>query len=206
MTKVTDLEDGHKNITRRRFLAAATSAVGAVVAGMVAVPLVDSLEPTAAAEAASSTTVDLTPIEPGMQVTVPWQKKPVIIINRTPEMLATLKETMAKGILKDPLCKVPQQPPYCTNMYRSRVPEWYVGIRICNHLCCIPHYRPKKGSVAPWWLGGFHCPCHGSMYDLSARVIQGSPAPHNMAVPEYELSTEKMSATITHMYPKAHLC
>ena len=92
MTIVTDSEHGHKNITRRRFLAAATSAVGAVVAGMVAVPLVDSLEPTAAAEAASSTTVDLTPIEPGMQVTVPWQKKPVIIINRTPEMLATLKD------------------------------------------------------------------------------------------------------------------
>lgn len=209
-TKITSTFDQgdapRKNVTRRRFLAAATSVVGATVAGLVAAPLVDSLEPTAAAEAASETTVDLAPIEPGMQLTVPWQKKPVIIINRTPEMLASLKESEAKGILKDPNCNVPQQPPYCKNMYRSRVPEWYVGVRICNHLCCIPHYRPKKASVTAWWLGGFHCPCHGSMYDLSARVIKGSPAPHNMAVPEYTMTPDHKSVTVTKMYPKAHLC
>ncbi len=193
-------------ITRRRFLTAMTAVTGTAVAGAVVVPMVQSLEPTAAASALATTTIDLTPIEPGMQVTAMWQEKPVIVINRTPEMLATLDETMQKGLLKDPNCNVPQQPPYCKNKYRSRIPEWYVGIRICNHLCCIPHYRPKKGSVAPWWLGGFHCPCHGSMYDLSCRVIKGSPAPHNMAVPEYEIDIAKKKVVVTHMYPLAHLC
>ena len=198
---------GTVDTSRRRFITiAATSAVGASVAGAMATVFVESLEPTAAEAAAASTTVNLAPIEPGMQLTVPWQKKPVIIVNRTPEMLATLVEAEKKGILKDPDCKVPQQPPYCTNMYRARKPEWLVMIRICNHLCCIPHYRPKKASVTAWWLGGFHCPCHGSMYDLSGRVIKGSPAPHNMCIPEYHYAPNGKSVTITKMYPKAHLC
>ena len=198
---------GTVDTSRRRFLTvAATSAVGAGVAGAMATVFVESLEPTAAENAAASTTVNLAPIEPGMQLTVPWQKKPVIIVNRTPEMLASLLEAEKKNLLKDPNCTVPQQPPYCKNMYRARKPEWLVMIRICNHLCCIPHYRPKKASVTAWWLGGFHCPCHGSMYDLSGRVIKGSPAPHNMAVPEYHYAPDGKSVTVTKMYPQAHLC
>ncbi len=194
------------NPGRRRFLTAATSVVGAAIAGATVVAMVESMEPTAAEEAAASTTVNLAPIEPGMQVTVPWQKKPAIIVNRTPAMLATLAEAEQKKLLKDPDCSVPQQPPYCRNRYRARKPEWLVMVRICTHLCCIPHYRPKPASVAPWWLGGFYCPCHGSMYDLSGRVIKGSPAPHNMAVPEYDFSADGKVVTITDMYAKAHLC
>jgi ubiquinol-cytochrome c reductase iron-sulfur subunit len=198
---------GTVDTSRRRFITiAATSAVGAGVAGAMATVFVESLEPTAAETAAASTTVNLAPIEPGMQLTVPWQKKPVIIVNRTPEMLASLLEAEKKNLLKDPKCLVPQQPPYCQNMYRARKPEWLVMVRICNHLCCIPHYRPKKASVTAWWLGGFHCPCHGSMYDLSGRVIKGSPAPHNMCIPEYHYAPDGKSVTITKMYPKAHLC
>ena len=203
-----DPQDRQKNpsLGRRRFLIAATSVAGAGVVIPVAVALVESLEPTAAEAAAASTTVNLAPIEPGMQLTVPWQKKPVIIVNRTPEMLASLLEAEKKNLLKDPKCLVPQQPPYCQNMYRARKPEWLVMVRICNHLCCIPHYRPKKASVTAWWVGGFHCPCHGSMYDLSGRVIKGSPAPHNMCIPEYHYAPDGKSVTITKMYPKAHLC
>ncbi|MDA8389818.1 MAG: ubiquinol-cytochrome c reductase iron-sulfur subunit [Gammaproteobacteria bacterium] len=201
-----DDSQGEPDWRRRRFLVATTSVVGAAAVAAVAGVMVDSLEPTAADAAAASTTVNLGPIEPGMQVTVPWQKKPVVIVNRTPAMLATLQETAAKGLLKDPKCEVPQQPPYCKNEYRASKPEWLVMVRICTHLCCIPHYRPKKASITPWWLGGFHCPCHGSMYDLSGRVIKGSPAPHNMAVPEYHYAKDGKTVTITKMYPKAHLC
>ncbi len=194
------------NPGRRRFLTAATTVVGAAVAGTMAVAMIESLEPTAAEAASASTSVNLEPIEPGMQVTVPWQKKPAIVVNRTPAMLATLAEAEQKNLLKDPQCDVPQQPPYCRNRFRARKPEWLVMVRICTHLCCIPHYRPKRASVAPWWLGGFYCPCHGSMYDLSGRVIKGSPAPHNMAVPEYVFSPDGKAVTITTMYKKAHLC
>lgn len=206
MSKKDEEAHDQPDLNRRRFLTAATSVVGAAAVGTVAVAMVKTLEPTAADAAAAVTTVNLTPIEPGMQVTVPWQKKPLIVVNRTPAMLATLAETARKGLLKDPNCLVPQQPPYCKNEYRARKPEWLVMLRVCNHLCCIPHYRPKKASVTPWWLGGFHCPCHGSMYDLSGRVINGSPAPHNMAVPEYFYSSTGTSVTVTKMFPGSHLC
>uniref|UniRef100_E6QUE9 Ubiquinol-cytochrome c reductase iron-sulfur subunit n=1 Tax=mine drainage metagenome TaxID=410659 RepID=E6QUE9_9ZZZZ len=194
------------NVNRRRFLTLATSTAGVVVMGALVVPMIRSLEPTAADAAESIATVDLTPVEPGMQLVVMWQQKPVVIVNRTPEMLKTLAEAEQKGTLKDPQCDVPQQPPYCKNMYRSRVPEWLVMVKICNHLCCIPHYRPKRSSVTASWLGGFYCPCHGSMYDLSGRVINGSPAPHNMAVPEYTIAPDHKSVKITKMFPQAHLC
>ena len=35
------------------------------------------------------------------------------------------------------------------------------------------------------WKGGFLCPCHGSTFDLSARVYQNKPAPTNLDVPPY---------------------
>lgn len=194
------------NVSKRRFLTLATATAGAAVAGAIGVPMIRSLEPTAADAAESVATVDLTPIEPGMQLVVMWQQKPVVIVNRTREMLQTLVEIEQKGALKDPHSEVPQQPPYCKNMYRSRVPEWLVMVKICNHLCCIPHYRPKKASVTASWLGGFHCPCHGSLYDLSGRVMKGSPAPHNMAVPEYTITPDHKSVKVTKMYPQAHLC
>jgi len=206
MAKTVEGKKDGPDMGRRRFLTAATSVVGVAAIGTVAVAMVESLEPTAAEAAAASTVVNLEPIEAGMQLTVPWQKNPVVIVNRTPAMLTTLTEIEKKDLLRDPHSDVPQQPPYCKNQYRSRKPEWLVMVRICTHLCCIPHYRPKKASVTPWWLGGFHCPCHGSMYDLSGRVMKGSPAPHNMAVPEYNFSADGKSVTITTMPPHAHLC
>jgi ubiquinol-cytochrome c reductase iron-sulfur subunit len=35
------------------------------------------------------------------------------------------------------------------------------------------------------WEGGFFCPCHGSRFDLSARVFKNFPAPENLPVPRY---------------------
>jgi Rieske Fe-S protein len=135
------------NVTRRRFLTALVTVSGAAVAGTIAIPMVKSLDPTAAAAALATTTIDLSPIEPGMQMVALWQEKPVIVVNRTPEMLATLDEAEQKGILKDPNCNVPQQPPYCKNKYRSRVPEWYVGIKICNH-CVAYRITGRKKPVS----------------------------------------------------------
>ncbi|MEB8486108.1 MULTISPECIES: hypothetical protein [Acidithiobacillus] len=80
------------NITRRRFLTALVTVSGVAVAGTIAVPMVKSLDPTAAAAALATTTIDLSPIEPGMQMVALWQEKPVIVVNRTPEMLASLDE------------------------------------------------------------------------------------------------------------------
>jgi ubiquinol-cytochrome c reductase iron-sulfur subunit len=40
------------------------------------------------------------------------------------------------------------------------------------------------------WPGGFFCPCHGSKFDLSGRVFEGSPASVNLKVPPYSFESD----------------
>jgi ubiquinol-cytochrome c reductase iron-sulfur subunit len=193
-----------KEQSKRRFLTTAVTVVGTAGVSAVAVSFVKSLEPDAAAEAASVVTVDISGIPAGEHITTSWQQKPLIIVHRTPEMLATLSQITSQ--LKDPDNKVPQQPPYAKNIYRSRKPEWLVMMQVCTHLCCSPAFEPKKSSVNSAWPGGFHCACHGSSYDLSGRVINGSPAPANMVVPDYTFTDGGKAVQITGLEKKSKLC
>ncbi len=172
--------------SRRRFLTAATSVVGAVGAGFVAVPFISSMEPSARAQAAGAPVeADFSKLEPGSMMTVAWRGKPVWILRRTEQNLADLKTL--DGQLRDPESKVDHQPPYCQNEYRSIKPEYLVIVGICTHLGCSPTYRPEIAppDLGPEWKGGYFCPCHGSRFDLAGRVYQGVPAPTNLVVPMY---------------------
>jgi len=187
--------DGQKVDTRKRkFLIAATSAVGGVAVAGVAVPLVMSLLPSARAKAAGAPVeVDISKVEPGMLLTVEWRGKPVWIVNRSPEML----DLMAKhdDQLTDPKSEQPQQPEYCTNATRSIKPEYLVAVGICTHLGCSPTFRKDVGAadLGGDWPGGFFCPCHGSRFDLAARVFKGAPAPTNLVIPPHQyLSDAKL--------------
>ena len=73
---------------RRRFLIGATSAVGAVGVGAIAIPFIGSLTPSARALAAGAPVeVDISKIEAGALIRVIWRGKPVWVVNRTDEML-----------------------------------------------------------------------------------------------------------------------
>jgi ubiquinol-cytochrome c reductase iron-sulfur subunit len=173
--------------SKRRFLIAATSAVGGVAAVGAAIPFVMSMLPSERAKAAGAPVeVDISKIEPGMILNVEWQGKPVWVVHRTKEMLAALSKNDAK--LADPKSEVPQQPDYCKNETRSLKPEFMVAVGICTHLGCSPTYRPEVGpaDLGPDWAGGFFCPCHGSRFDLAARVFSGVPAPTNLVVPKHK--------------------
>jgi len=102
--------EGQKvDTSKRKFLIAATSAVGGVAAVGVAVPLVMSMLPSARAKAAGAPVeVDISKIEPGMMLTVEWRGKPVWVVNRTKEMLAQLGKHDDK--LADAMSEMPQQP------------------------------------------------------------------------------------------------
>ncbi len=172
--------------SRRRFLTAATSVVGAVGAGAVAVPFISSMQPSARAQAAGAPVeADFSKLEPGSKVTVEWRGKPVWIVRRTEQALKDLPTLDDK--LRDPESKVDQQPIYCQNEYRSIKPEYLITVGICTHLGCSPTYRPEiaPADLGPEWKGGFFCPCHGSTFDLAGRVYQGVPAPTNLVVPPY---------------------
>jgi ubiquinol-cytochrome c reductase iron-sulfur subunit len=180
--------DGQKvDARKRRFLIAATSAGGGGAVAAVAVPLVFSLMPSARAKAAGAPVeVDIDKIEPGMLLTVEWRGKPVWIVNRTPEML----DLMAKhdDQLTDPRSEQPQQPGYCKNATRSIKPEFLVAVGICTHLGCSPTFRKEVGAadLGGDWPGGFFCPCHGSRFDLAARVFKNVPAPTNLVIPPHQ--------------------
>lgn len=173
---------------KRRFLTAATSVVGAVGAGFVAVPFVASWMPSERAKnAGAPVEVDISKLEEGRMLTVEWQSKPVWIIKRSQKTLDDLPKLDDR--LRDPNSENPdQQPAYAQNATRSRKPEILVLVGICTHLGCSPTYRPDIGAEdlgGDEWLGGFFCPCHSSRFDLAGRVFQGVPAPTNLVVPHY---------------------
>lgn len=173
--------------SKRRFLIAATTAMGGVATAAVATPFVISMLPSERAKAAGAPVeVDISKLEPGSIVTVEWRGKPVWIINRSQEMLDQLSKIDDK--LTDPQLDVPQQPDYAKNPTRSIKPNLMVLVGICTHLGCSPSSKLKAGEegMGSDWPGGFFCPCHGSKFDLAGRVYKGSPAPTNLEVPPHK--------------------
>jgi ubiquinol-cytochrome c reductase iron-sulfur subunit len=155
-------EDTVDDSQRRDFLGKFTAVVGGVGAAVACWPFIKSMAPAADVLTKATTEVDLSSIPVGEEKIVPWQGKPVFIIHRTPEQIAAM-EASPGGKDPEPDAKRVQQP------------EWLVVIGICTHLGCVPG-RSKDG-----WL----CPCHGSRYDLSGRILKG-PAPRNLELPPYQ--------------------
>lgn len=176
------------NEGRRRFLIGATSAVGAVGAVGAAVPFVKSWNPSAKAKNAGAPVVaDISKLEVGQRMTVEWRGKPVWILRRSKEAMASLGEV--KDRLRDPDSVESKQPEYVSPEHRSREghDDIVVLVGLCTHLGCSPLYRPEvaPADLGADWKGGFFCPCHGSKFDFSGRVFKSVPAPLNLEVPPY---------------------
>ena len=176
----------------RRNLLVATCAAGGVVGVATAGALVSTFQPSERAKAAGAPVeVDISDVKPGEMKVVEWRGKPVWILRRTPEMLASLPKNDAQ--LADPNSEKIYQldmPDYAKNEFRARTEhkEVLVTVGICSHLGCSPSSRFSEGpqpNLPDNWHGGFLCPCHGSTFDLAGRVFQNKPAPTNMDVPPY---------------------
>lgn len=132
-------------------------------------PFLSSMNPTSAVKAAGVSQVSLQGIPAGEMRTVAWRGQPVFIFHRTAAEAVAMAESNGG---KDP------QP----DAARIKRPDWLVVVGTCTHLGCIPNKNAKG------WL----CPCHGSVYDNSGRIISG-PAPRNLEVPPYHfLNDEKI--------------
>lgn len=177
---------------RRGFLIFATAATGAIGAAFAAVPFIASWNPSERARAAGAPVeIDLTKIEPGQMVIYVYRKKPMYVVHRTPEMVASLAGHDAR--LKDPASASSEQPAYAKNATRAVRDDFLVVEGTCTHLGCLPKPRFEKGmaELGADWPGGFFCPCHGSRFDLAGRVFDGSPAGTNLHVPVYSYPTDK---------------
>lgn len=179
------------NLKRRKILVAATGVMGATAATFVAVPFVASWQPSERAKALGAPVdVDISKMEDGQLITVNWRGKPVWVLKRTPQMLASLEKLA--GQLRDPESNESIQPSYCKNRYRAIKPDYLVAVGVCTHLGCAPLYKPQVGDsdLGSDWLGGFFCPCHGSRFDLAGRVFQAVPAPTNLEIPPHHYRSE----------------
>lgn len=174
----------------RRGLLVATCAAGGV-AGLAATGVfVSTFQPSEKAKAAGAPVeVDIAGLAPGQMATVEWRGKPVWILKRSPEMLASLPKLTNQ--LADPASeRNPNEltPEYARNEHRSIKPEILVAVGICSHLGCSPITKFQAGtdpSLPTDWEGGFLCPCHGSTFDLAGRVYSNKPAPDNLEVPRH---------------------
>ncbi|WP_454754625.1 ubiquinol-cytochrome c reductase iron-sulfur subunit [Cupriavidus necator] len=182
------------DLSRRRWLIATATAGGC---GCVAtlVPFVEYFEPSARARALGApVTVDIQALKPGEVMTTAWRGMPVMIVNRTREMLAQIPK--CDGLVADPDSRHPFSMPlprYCRNEFRARVahPAILIVTAVCTHLGCTPLARLEPGpqtGLPDDWPGGFFCPCHGSTYDLAGRVFKDKPAPQNLDVPRFMFS------------------
>ena len=169
------------DINRRRFLTAATVVVGAVGTVVTAIPFVMSWSPSARAKTAGAPVeADISKIQPGQQIIVKWQGKPVWVVRRDEKALATLPKVT--DLLRDAASDESIQPEYARNEYRSIKPEYLIMVGLCTHLGCSPTYEP---TITPDFQGGFFCPCHGSKFDFAGRVYTGVPAPTNLTIPPH---------------------
>ena len=169
--------DEHEG-TRRDFLYYATAATGAVATGAAVWPLVNQMNPSAAVRALASKRVNVADIDPGTQITVLWQGKPVFIRRRTGDEIAKAR-AVAIDDLQDPIARndnMAQAPATDANRALDADGEWLVMVGVCTHLGCVP-----LGDGAGEF-GGWFCPCHGSHYDTAGRIRKG-PASENLLVP-----------------------
>ncbi|WP_019221410.1 ubiquinol-cytochrome c reductase iron-sulfur subunit [Bartonella senegalensis] len=174
--------------TRRDFLFLLTGVTGAFGVGAVTWPFIRQLCPEKAILADSSVEVDLSGIEEGMSVTVKWRGQPVVIRNRTAKEIAQARATEL-GILKDRLARNPnlEGGEEATDFARSAGEgreNWLILINLCTHLGCV--ILGQSGR-----LGGWLCPCHGSVYDTAGRVRSG-PASYNLAIPPYQFLSDTL--------------
>lgn len=168
--------DDHQG-TRRDFIYYATAGAGAVVTGAAVWPLINQMNPSADVLALASIRVDISAVDPGTQITVLWQGKPVFIRNRTEEEIA---EARAVDIDSLPDADANNEnlgavPATDENRSLDADGKWLVQMGVCTHLGCVP--LGDAGDFHGWF-----CPCHGSHYDTSGRIRKG-PAPRNLPIP-----------------------
>lgn len=168
-------EDG---VRRRDFLNIAAVSFAGVGAGAVVIPLVSQMAPDADVRALASIEVDVSSLEPGQGIIASWRKQPVFIRKLTEAEMAEA-DSVPLSALRD------------AQSLQDRTQEGHrdmlIQLGVCTHLGCVPLGIKPGESKGDY--DGYFCPCHGSHYDSAGRIRKG-PAPTNLAVPDYEFTSD----------------
>ena len=174
---MSNAEDQHG--TRRDFIYYATAGAGAVITGAAVWPLINQMNPSADVLALASIRVDVSAVDPGTQLTVLFQGKPVFIRRRTEAEIEAARAVEISQLINPEANNenLPESDPATDeNRTLDEAGEWLVQSGVCTHLGCVP-VGDGAGD-----FGGWFCPCHGSHYDTAGRIRKG-PAPRNLPVP-----------------------
>ncbi len=167
-----------ENPRRRDYLTYAAASVAAVGAGVVVLPLINSMNPSADVLALSTTELDVSAIEPGQAIKASFRKQPLFVRNLTPAEIAAA-DAVPVSSLRDPQT--------LADRTKEGKQNWLITLGVCTHLGCVPLGAGEGENRGPF--GGYFCPCHGSTYDTAGRIRQG-PAPTNLVVPDYEFTSD----------------
>lgn len=169
------LDEGY--VRRRDFINIAAVSFAGVGGVAVALPLIDTMNPSADVLAVSTTEVDISAIAVGAATVVSYRSQPLFVRH-----LSANEISEANAV---PLSSL-RDPQTLAERTKAGMSEWLVTMGVCTHLGCVPlGARPGENRGA---YGGYFCPCHGSVYDTAARIRKG-PAPRNLAVPDYVFLT-----------------
>jgi len=181
MAKIDDVSEPD----RRDFIVQAAYAFAGVGSVVAVWPLIDQMNPNTATPPPEVRDVDLSSIQPGQTVSVPWRGRPVSIRHRTSEEVQLARST-ALSDLPDPFARneaLPERTPASdANRTKEGHDNWLVVVSVCTHLGCVLTSQEPAATVASG--EGWFCRCHAARFDLSGRV-RGGPARTNLPVPPY---------------------
>lgn len=164
--------------TRRDFIYVASGMLGVVGVAGLAWPFIDQMRPDAAVRAAGQPVdIDVSSIEPGAAIIVTWRGKPYFVRRLTETEIEAVTALPVDG-LKDPAEAVPR----IGGPADEATKDWVVVAANCTHLGCIP-------KVVDNGADGWHCPCHGSVFDFTGRILHG-PAPINLPQPPHVFAND----------------
>ena len=163
---------------RRDFINIAAVAWIGVGAGVVVLPLINQMNPSADVLALSTTEIDVSKIEPGQAIKASFRKQPLFVRNLTPKEIAEANKVPVSSL---------RDPQTLAERTKTGKENWLITLGVCTHLGCVPLGAGEGENKGPF--GGYFCPCHGSAYDTAGRIRQG-PAPKNLVVPDYAFNSD----------------
>ena len=171
--------------TRRKLLLNIVS--GFSIVGLIALifPFLKGIVPTLKRKEGKE--IDVSALRDGEAKTVRWKGKNVLIVKRHPDSISKHSGQLKRLI--DPFSRNSSQPEFARGHGRSDRDSYLVVYSFCTLLSCELkrlQIETENGDV----FAGFFCPCDGSRYDTSGRVIAGSAAKYNLSIPNYEHVTE----------------
>ncbi len=167
-----------EGVRRRDWIHIAAIGTAGVGGAATLFPLVSQMAPSKDVLAESTTDVDISAIQPGQSIKAVFRKQPLFVKRLTPEEIAAAKADDGANM---------RDPETLADRTKEGNEAILVTLGVCTHLGCVPLGAAEGENKGEY--GGYFCPCHGSHYDVAGRIRKG-PAPTNLAVPEFEFTTE----------------